>query len=452
MPYISLLALYTALNCQETNQMEFIEKLREQFSFIKGNYLILIVSWILMDFAGELPQTYYSDYIIQLGGSATILGLITLVSMLSLASVQFLGGYLADKYGRRWLISTLTFGVAFSYIFYAVAPSWHFILIGAAIQNLCLLYQPALNATFADSLPPEKRGMGFSIMNLIMSVSTTPAPIVVLFLVSNYGSETGMRIAYTIVTIFFILAATVRLRLKESMKDAEKVKLNEVLRSYPKSLKQGTKIWRFVPRSTLFLFFSTLIVRVAFAMIMGLFLIFAFYEIQIGGTPQPAIYTPALDPALQYARTQWGYVMIALFLSMIILSFPVGKLLDKAGRKIPLIISSILMIPAILLFIFGDYSTLFIAMPLAGLTQLLGFSASLALFADLVPQTQRGKVTGSVNFFTYIFMAIGGIAGGLLYDNISPQAPFLVMLLLVIPSIPLTALFVHEPEPEDREA
>ncbi len=58
----------------------------------------------------------------------------------------------------------------------------------------------------------------------------------------------------------------------------------------------------------------------------------------------------------------------------------------------------------------------------------------------------------AVNFFTYILMAIGGIAGGLLYDNISPQAPFLVMLLLVIPSILLTALFVHEPEPEDREA
>jgi MFS family permease len=431
--------------------MKLIEKLREQFSFFQGNYLILIVSWILMDFAGELPQTYYSDYIIQLGGSATILGLITLVSMLCLASVQFLGGYLADKYGRRWLISTLTFGVAFSYIFYAVAPSWHFILIGAAIQNLCLLYQPALNATFADSLPPEKRGMGFSILNLIMSVSTTPAPIVALFLVSNYGSETGMRIAYIIVTIFFILAATVRLRLKESMKDTEKVNFNEVLRSYPESLKQGTKIWRFVPRSTLFLFFSMLIVRVAFAMIMGLFLIFAFYEMQIGGTPQPAIYTPGLDPALQYARTQWGYVMIALFLSMIILSFPVGKLLDKAGRKIPLIMSSMLIIPAILLFIFGNYFTLFIAMPLAGLTQLLGFSASQALFADLVPQAQRGKVTGSVNFFTYILMAIGGIAGGLLYDNISPQAPFLVMLVLVIPSILLTALFVHEPEPEDRE-
>ncbi len=136
---------------------------------------------------------------------------------------------------------------------------------------------------------------------------------------------------------------------------------------------------------------------------------------------------------------------------MIVLSFPVGKLLDKAGRKIPLIMSSILIIPAILLFIYGDYNTLFIAMPLVGLTQLLGFSAYQALFADLVPQAQRGKVTGSMNFFTYIFMAVGGITGGLLYDNISPQSPFLVMLLLILPSILVTAFFVHEPKPEERE-
>ncbi|MCK4440059.1 MFS transporter, partial [Candidatus Bathyarchaeota archaeon] len=83
-------------------------------------------------FCRRTPRTYYSDYVIQLGGSATILGLITLVSMLALASVQFPGGYLADKYGRRWLVSTLTFGVALSYLFYAAAPSWHLILIGAA--------------------------------------------------------------------------------------------------------------------------------------------------------------------------------------------------------------------------------------------------------------------------------------------------------------------------------
>lgn len=451
-PYISPVFLYRRIISEERTLMRFTGNFKEQFSFIKGNYLILIISWILMDFAGELPGTYYPDYVIQLGGSATIIGLISLVSMLCLASVQFPGGYLADKYGRRWLVSTMTFGVAFSYIFYAVAPTWHFILIGAAIQNLCLVYQPALMATMADSLPPEKRGMGFSILNLIMSVSTTPAPMVALLLVSTYGSETGMRIAYTIVTIFFIAAAIVRLKLTESMKETEKVTLNDIVHSYPESFKQGLKVWKTVPRSTLFLFFSTIIMRAAFALAMGLFLVYAFYVLQIGGVPQPQIFSPAMDPALQHSRVLWGYVTIALFLTMIVVSLPIGKLLDKAGRKIPLIISGFLIIPSILLFIYGDYFTLFISMPLLGVAQLLGFSAYQSLFADLVPQAQRGKVTGSMHFFTYLFMALGGITGGLLYDNISPQTPFLVMLILIIPSIFITIFYIKEPKPEEREA
>jgi len=80
--------------------MKTIEKLREQFSFFKGNYVILIISWILMDFAGELPGIRYSDYVVQLGGRFTVLGLIMLVSIVCLVWVQFLWGYLADKYGE----------------------------------------------------------------------------------------------------------------------------------------------------------------------------------------------------------------------------------------------------------------------------------------------------------------------------------------------------------------
>lgn len=429
----------------------FIEKLKTEFSFFRGNYLILIVSWILMDFAGELPGTYYPDYVIQLGGSPSILGLITFASLLALASVQFPGGYLADKYGRRWLISTLTFGVALSFIFYAAAPSWHYILVGAVLQNICLLYQPALNAMMADSLPPEKRGIGFSLLNLIMNVSTTPAPIVALILVANFGSELGMRIAYTIVVVFYLSAAIVRLKLKESMKTVEKLSLKDALRSYPRALKDGINVWKIVPRSMLFLFFSELMMRSSFAMIQTLFLVYAFYVLQIGGIPTPGI-PPQKDPALQLARIKWGYVMTALFICMVISAIPAGKLIDKAGRKIPLIMSQLLTFPAILLFIYGSYPTLFIAMPLTGFSMLLGFSSYQSLFADLVPQGHRGKVTGSMNFFTYIAMAVGGALGGLFYDLFFPQLPFLLVIFLAIPSAALALFFVHEPKPEQREA
>jgi MFS family permease len=247
------------------------EKLREEFSFTKGNYFILLISWVLMDFAGEVPGTYYPDYVVQLGGSAAILGFISFASLLALAAVQFPGGYLADKYGRRWLVSALTFGVALSYIFYAAAQSWHFILIGAIVQNLCLIYQPALQAMMADSLPPEKRGIGFSISNLIMSVSTTPAPVIALLLLTTFGSERGMRAAYIIVTAFFLAAATVRLKLRENMRNVEKLRFREAFRSYPTALSYGIKVWKVVPRSMLILFLSELIMRSSFAMTQTLF-------------------------------------------------------------------------------------------------------------------------------------------------------------------------------------
>gem|GEM_PF-3639851 len=49
--------------------------------------------------------------------------------------------------------------------------------------------------------------------------------------------------------------------------------------------------------------------------------------------------------------------------------------------------------------------------------------------------------------FTYMLMAIGG----LLYDNVSPQSPFLISALIIIPSIILTIFYVHEPRREERE-
>jgi MFS family permease len=87
-----------------------------------------------------------------------------------------------------------------------------------------------------------------------------------------------------------------------------------------------------------------------------------------------------------------------------------------------------------------------------GFAMLLGFSSYQALFADLVPQAQRGKVTGSMNFFSYIFMAIGGALSGFMYDNVSPQSPFLLAILLVIPSTVIALVYVHEPKPEERQA
>jgi len=299
--------------------LTFVDRLKTEFSFIKGNYAILVASWILIDFAMELPATYYSLYVLKLGATETILGMIGLFSFLALASMQFPGGYLADKFGRKWLISSMTFGVALCYIFYAIAPSWHLILIGAVLMSLFnSTYQPALMAMIADSLSPERRGMGFSIIMLITSASTTPAPIFAGILYNQFGLVQGMRIGYGIVVAFFLIAAFLRLlRLKETVVNTQKPSLNELLRSYPVAMKESFGVWKKVPSSMFYLFLSTTIIIFGIASVNLYFVVYAVKILFI-------------DEAI------WPYILTALPITMIILSIPIGKTVDKINRKLPI--------------------------------------------------------------------------------------------------------------------
>ena len=76
------------------------------------------MSWMIMDIALEMPHSNFQYYVEALGGTEITLGIIGFASFFAMAIVAFPGGYLADKYGRRWLISTMTFTIALSYLFF----------------------------------------------------------------------------------------------------------------------------------------------------------------------------------------------------------------------------------------------------------------------------------------------------------------------------------------------
>jgi len=414
--------------------LQIIPKLREEFYFIRGNYLIIVMSWILIDFAMELQATYYGPFVLyDLGATETILGLIGFVSLIVLALVQFPGGYWADKYGRRWLVSTMTFGLALSYIFYMLASSWHWILVGTVLGNLCCFYLPALEAMFADSTPPEKRGMGFSIITLITKVATTPAPIFAGLLVAVFARVNGMRIAYAIVVVFFLIAATLRVKLKETVAQPGKIRFRDLLNSYPQALRESIGVWKTLPRSMLYLFFANITANLAFS--LG-YLYYAVYAIE------------GSRSVLSITEFDWALVSTALFVTMMVSAIPMGKFIDKIGRRIPLLVSYIIFFPAVLLFVYGDLLRLFIALPLVGIGDMLFFSAFESLRADLVPLEKRGKVIGLTNFTTYVIMAIGQLAGGILYEK-APKLPFFFMLVFVVPSFIIT-LLVREPKKREE--
>ena len=407
--------------------MGLMDVLRREFSFFTGNYRVLVVSWILIDLAMEMPTPNFQYYVRALEGTGVALGIIGLASFLAMAVVAFPGGYLADKYGRRWLITTMTFGMALSHLFFALAPTWHFRLLGTIISNLFLIYQPALFALFQDSLPPERRGMGSSITELIRGTVNTPGPLIAGFLFLQFGLVTSMRIIYLIMTGLYLTAAVWRLRLKETMTKTGSIRLRDFFSSYPTAFKESVNVWKAVPRSMFWLFIGQTL--------------FMF-----GWSISQVINALYARDVLLIPEEQWWLVFIPLFLAMIIASVPIGKMVDKIGRKIPLVLGLIVFGVATLIFVNGNFLTVMISMCLFGVAQLLAMSALTALLTDLVQPENRGKVNGFINFVVYIVMGIGMFLGNYFYVSFSPQLPFYATLGLIAATLLITLFLIHEPK------
>ncbi len=126
-----------------------------------------------------------------------------------------------------------------------------------------------------------------------------------------------------------------------------------------------------------------------------------------------------------------------------------GKLIDKVGKKKPMLISYVIFGLVIIIFLQADFYRALVIMPLIGALNILLGASTSALRADLVPREHRGKVAGTTNFFNLVAGAFGQLAGGYMYDKLSHPLPFLCSVLLLIPVFLLTLLFVKEPKKED---
>jgi len=390
---------------------------------MKGNFLILTITWVMMYFALPIPNTYAGKYFKDvLGASDFILSVIAFSGSIAIALVQFPGGYMADKHGRRWLVYTMTFGVAFSSVFFVIAPSWPFIVIGTMLQNFCLLYQPALFAMMLDSVSPESRGAGFTLQSVITNLVGLPAAIIAGYLILIFQLNIGMRIAYAIVTVAYVAAAILRVKLREtlpSLNGEGHPSFLDALKQYPQSVRESMRVWSKVPRAILYLFISNAAIS---SLLAGCNTYFVIYAIEV----------------LNIEKFQWAIVMAFMWLTVAIPSIVAGFKMDKVGRKSFLVIAYLCYFPAMLIFVFANFYMLLLAFFFFGLGQMLQSSSYQSLLGDLTPRDLRGKVVGCSQFFIYLSQAFTQLLIGLIYSYVWKPLPF---LMLAVGAVPL-AIFV----------
>ncbi len=402
---------------------------RGDSAVLRGNFLLITISWIILFAAQPIPETYASLFYLHLGADTFLLSIMGFAGSIAVALVQFPGGYLADKHGRRWLIVSMTFGLGVGSLFFIFAPSWQFLLIGLLIQNVCSMYGPALMAMVIDSLPPENRGAGFSFQSVITTLVLLPAPLVAQYLTATFNFDLGMRIAYTIVSAAYFSIAILRFRLKETLPadaTAQRPSFVEMLRNYPRAVKEGITVWSKVPKSAFNLFLAIIVVN---GIVVSCGMYFVVYATDV----------------LKITREQWAIVTAVRYLSIAVPAILAGFSMDALGKKRFLILGYLLYIPGMLLFINADFNMLLLAFFFFGLGNLLQLNSYQVLMGDLVPRGLRGTVTGCLQFFMFIMQALLQVLVGFMYTFISPQLPFLLLAAAAIPVSLFVFWQVYEP-------
>lgn len=409
--------------------MKLSSVFRGKSAGLRSNFLILTLSWVIMYFAIPIPQTYASLYYLSLGADEFLLSIIGFAGSIAIALVQFPGGYLADKHGRRWLVATMTYGLAFGTFFFIFAPSWPFIMLGMIIQSICAIYGPALIAMVIDSLPPENRGAGYSFQLTVASLVVLPAPLIAQYLTLTFNFDLGMRVAYTIVMVAYFATATLRLKLKETLPPTDagsRPKIVEALREYPKSVKESIGVWRKLSKSVFYLFIATISIN---GIVVSCYTYFVVYATSV----------------LSITESQWALVIVFMYLTIAIPSILAGLSMDVLGRKGFLIIGYLLYIPGMILFVNADFNTLLLAFFFYGLGNMLQLNSYQVLMGDMIPRNLRGTATGCIQFFMYLSQGLLQILVGFLYAFVSPQLPFLLLAVAAVPFAMLVMFKVSEP-------
>lgn len=412
--------------------MSLLARVKAEFSFMRGNLLTLIVSWLFVFFTFSMTSSFESPFFTKLGAPPVVIGLMGSAGALVLGLVRIPGAVIADRYGRRQIIVMMTFSIAFSFLFYIFAPDWRFVLIGMIISNLSLIYQPALDAILADSVPSEKRGMGFAAVNVIPNIPTIIAPAVAGYLVATHGLVPGMRLVYTVVFFCMMIASFIRLFfLRETLDNPQPIKLDAMKVAFKDSFSAIREAWRDMPRTLRF-------VTVAF-------LVSAFEEPMFRMfTSLYVLYVVGVGPI------EWGLVNTAWIATTIIFGFPFGKVVDKIGRRKSILVAYSIFIPATILFVLArSFSHLLVVYFFFGVGGCLIMPAYNALLADLIPKEKRGRIMGTIVTLNILATVPSSALAGFLYW-VSPVYPFILSIILGATVSMIILFAVKEPKTKEQ--
>jgi MFS family permease len=381
------------------------------FLSLERNVTIASAAILLIGFGEELWTKFLPKYLEALGATAPIVGLFGTGQDFFDAVYQYPGGWLSDRYGRRRAFLIFIALASIGYLVYLFSPSWPVVFVGLALSLAWhSMASPAIFAVIGDSLPRERRAMGFTMQSILKRVPIVIAPIVGGALIASRGVLSGVHIGLVITLGLAAVTALLVLRINIPVKHAEAINIRGVWQSFHGALKR--------------LLISDAIIRTTEGM-TGVFAILYVTNV------------------LHFSVARYGALVAMQMTTSILVYLPAGKIADRVGRK-PFVIATFLCFALFPLAVVlaSNFALLVVAFIIGGLRE-IGEPARKAMIVDFARDDLRARSVGLYYLIRSLSITPAAAIGGLLW-KITPQTPFVVAGLIGIVGTIVFAATVEE--------
>jgi len=374
-----------------------------RLSFLRGNMLVMIATSAMWQFAGNSVWPFFSLYVLALGGTPEMIGIISGVGTIASILPTVMGGYFADIYGRKKLTSSFSIILGLTSLLMAMASDWRMLLAAVVIDSLAAGFrEPAMSALIADSLSSESRGIGFAAWAIIPTIPSVISPMIAGHFIDVQGTLSTLRWAYALTGLAALVAGACR---HVFLKETVRVRRSEA-RSVSAITRTITSTHRQMSRELWILLVAESLLWLGWAATSPYFILYGTTEV-IGLT-----------------AAEWGLVLLSSNMARV-LGFVFGSLADRYGRRNMTVVTSLLVGGSSFLFLQSrTLPQVALIFTINSLSTLVAQQMSQALRADACPRENRSRVYSFFIIWQYVTRTVGSILGGFLYASVSKTMPF----------------------------
>jgi len=380
------------LPSQNRNPTTRTARLRD-FLSLERNVTIASGAVFLLGFGEELWKKFLPKYLEALGASTPVIGLFGTAEDFFDAVYQYPGGWIADRFGRRRALLFFLGLACTGYLVYLIGPSWPFAFLGLAlVMGWQSMASPAIFAVIGDSLPKEKRAMGFTIQSILKRVPVVIAPIVGGVIIASQGIVSGVHLGLLVTLAVAALTALLIRFINITALPHQPANIFGVWKSFQAGLKR--------------LLISDIFIRTCEGMADVLIILY-------------------VTNILRVSFARFGTLIAISTITTLVIYLPAAKAADRVGRR-PFIIATFCAFALYPLAIISahDFGGLVIAFIVGGLRE-IGEPARKAMILDFAEPNLRARTVGLYYLLRSLAITPAAAIGGLLW-KFTPQTPFVL--------------------------